>query len=53
VGILLIVAFTSVDPVLYFKLPEKVNLSAQGCINIHDKAIKEIKSKIENEKIKL
>jgi|TARA_R110002020_G_scaffold89952_2_gene219450 DNA-directed RNA polymerase specialized sigma subunit len=32
---------------------EKVNLSAQGCINIHDKAIKEIKSKIENEKIKL
>ena len=32
---------------------EKVNLSAQGCINIHDKAIKEFKNKIDNEKIKL
>ena len=30
----------------------KINLSAQGCINIHDKAIKELSSKIDNEKIK-
>ena len=30
----------------------KINLSAQGCINIHDKAIKELGSKIDNEKIK-
>ncbi len=29
-----------------------LNLSAQGCINIHNKAIKEIGSRIENEKIK-
>jgi len=32
---------------------KKVNLSAQGCINIHDKAIDELQFKIENEKIKL
>tara|TARA_Y100000114_G_scaffold157281_1_gene188808 strand:- start:11500 stop:12096 length:597 start_codon:yes stop_codon:yes gene_type:complete len=31
---------------------KKINLSAQGCINIHDKAIKEFNYKIENEKIK-
>ena len=29
-----------------------LNLSAQGCINIHNKAIQEINLKIENEKIK-
>lgn len=29
-----------------------LNLSAQGCINIHDKAIKELSQKIDNEKIK-
>lgn len=29
-----------------------LNLSAQGCINIHDKAILEISQKIDNEKIK-
>ena len=32
---------------------EKVNLSAQGCINIHNKAIEDIQNKIDNEKIKL
>ena len=31
---------------------KKMNLSAQGCINIHDKAIKELNNKINNEKIK-
>ena len=31
---------------------KKINLSAQGCINIHDKAVKEISQRIENEKIK-
>ena len=30
----------------------KLNLSAQGCINIHNKAVKEISLKIDNEKIK-
>ena len=35
------------------KIAKKLDISIQGCINIHDKAIKEIKSKIENEKIKL
>ena len=34
------------------QVAEKVNLSAQGCINIHNRAIKELKSKIKNEKIK-
>lgn len=34
------------------EVASKLNLSAQGCINIHNKAIKEINSKIENEKIK-
>lgn len=29
-----------------------LNLSAQGCINIHNKAVKEISLRIENEKIK-
>tara|TARA_R110000782_G_scaffold114194_1_gene204304 strand:- start:210 stop:812 length:603 start_codon:yes stop_codon:yes gene_type:complete len=29
-----------------------MNLSAQGCINIHDRAIKELSQKIDNEKIK-
>ena len=31
---------------------KKINLSPQGCINIHDKAIKELSHKIDNEKIK-
>ena len=31
---------------------KKINLSAQGCINIHDRAIKELNNKINNEKIK-
>ena len=31
---------------------KKINLSAQGCINIHDKAIKEFSQKIDNERIK-
>ena len=30
----------------------KINLSAQWCITIHDKAIQEFSHKIENEKIK-
>ena len=34
------------------EVAKKINLSAQGCINIHDKAIKEFSYKIENEKIK-
>tara|TARA_B100000945_G_scaffold117576_1_gene93438 strand:+ start:8681 stop:9277 length:597 start_codon:yes stop_codon:yes gene_type:complete len=34
------------------QVAEKVNLSAQGCINIHNRAIKELKNKIKNEKIK-
>ena len=34
------------------QVAQKINLSAQGCINIHDKAIKELSYKIENEKIK-
>jgi hypothetical protein len=29
-----------------------MNLSAQGCINIHDRAVKELNQKIDNEKIK-
>jgi len=32
---------------------EKVGLSAQGCINIHNKAIEDIQNRIDNEKIKL
>ena len=32
---------------------KKVNLSAQGCINIHNKAIEDIQNRIDNEKIKL
>lgn len=31
---------------------KKISLSPQGCINIHDKAIKELSHKIDNEKIK-
>ena len=31
---------------------KKINLSAQGCINIHDKAVRELNQKIDNEKIK-
>lgn len=34
------------------EVAKKINLSAQGCINIHDKAIKELNHKIDNEKIK-
>lgn len=34
------------------EVAQKMNLSAQGCINIHDKAIKELSYKINNEKIK-
>jgi len=34
------------------EVARKINLSAQGCINIHDKAIKEFNYKINNEKIK-
>lgn len=34
------------------EVAEKLKLSAQGCINIHDKAIKELKYKINNETIK-
>jgi len=34
------------------EVARKINLSAQGCINIHDKAIKELSYKIDNEKIK-
>lgn len=34
------------------EVAKKINLSAQGCINIHDKAIKEFSYRIDNEKIK-
>ena len=34
------------------EVARKMNLSAQGCINIHNKAIKELSLKIDNEKIK-
>ena len=34
------------------QVAQKVNLSAQGCINIHNRAIKELKNKIKNEKVK-
>lgn len=34
------------------EVARKINLSAQGCINIHDKAIKEFNYRINNEKIK-
>jgi DNA-directed RNA polymerase specialized sigma subunit len=34
------------------EVAEKINLSAQGCINLHDRAIKELNNKINNEKIK-
>ena len=34
------------------EVAEKINLSAQGCINLHDRAIKELNNKIDNEKIK-
>lgn len=34
------------------QVAQKVSLSAQGCINIHNKALKELKNKIKNEKIK-
>ena len=34
------------------EVAKKLNLSAQGCINIHDKAIKELNYKINNETIK-
>lgn len=35
------------------QIAEQVNLSTQGCINIHNKTLKEFKNKIKNEKIKL
>ncbi len=34
------------------EVAKKVKLSAQGCINIHNRAVKELNSKIKNEKIK-
>ena len=34
------------------EVAEKINLSAQGCINLHDRAVKELNNKIDNEKIK-
>ena len=34
------------------EVAKKLNLSAQGCINIHDKAIKELNYRINNETIK-
>ena len=34
------------------EVAEKVGLSAQGCINIHNRAITDLKNKIKNEKIK-
>tara|TARA_B100000131_G_scaffold51502_1_gene46132 strand:- start:1393 stop:1992 length:600 start_codon:yes stop_codon:yes gene_type:complete len=34
------------------EVAKKVGLSAQGCINIHNRALKELKNKIKNEKIK-
>ena len=34
------------------EVARKLNLSSQGCINIHNKAVKEISLKIDNEKIK-
>ena len=34
------------------EVAQKVELSAQGCINIHNRALKELKNKIKNEKIK-
>lgn len=34
------------------EVARKLNLSAQGCINIHNKAVREINLRIENEKIK-
>ena len=34
------------------EVAKKINLSAQGCINLHDKAVKELNYKINNEKIK-
>jgi len=34
------------------QVAEKVNLSAQGCINIHNRAVLELKNRIKNEKIK-
>ncbi len=34
------------------EVAKKINLSAQGCINIHNKAIQEFSNKIDNEKIK-
>ena len=34
------------------QVAEIVNLSAQGCINIHNRALQEFKNKIKNEKIK-
>ena len=34
------------------QVAEIVNLSAQGCINVHNRAIKELKNRIKNEKIK-
>ena len=34
------------------KIADKINLSTQGCINIHNKTLNEFKKKIQNEKIK-
>lgn len=35
------------------QIAEKVGLSTQGCINIHNKTIEQFKNRIKNEKIKL
>jgi len=34
------------------QIAQKVNLSTQGCINVHNKTLKEFKNKVKNEKIK-
>lgn len=34
------------------KIADKINLSTQGCINIHNRTLKEFKNKIQNEKVK-
>lgn len=35
------------------KIADKIKLSTQGCINIHNRTLNEFKKKIQNEKIKL
>ena len=34
------------------KIADKIELSTQGCINIHNRTLKEFKNKIQNEKVK-